>query len=184
MKTIVNFCGNCPFFVVEFDDFAIGDSTTYSCNLAKFLGNKEYFLPIQAQDMTTEKELDSLSSPEWCPLKKREHSYEFKNFSNKRLQEIENNNNEIKVLDAFFDNIVDYNDPEVKKKSEQLSDLYNKSTILHSNEDLGFYEDFQSDFNQKIEEIKEQLTTLEEAGYKLQETFSKLSNSDFDEKTL
>jgi len=173
MKTIVNFCGNCPFYVTNYDDFAVGKSTWYTCNLSQYLKEKEYFLPDE--DTVN---FDNLSSPDWCPLKKEEYSFEFKKFSTQRVQEIDKNDEEIKQLSDFFEmreDEADYDDPEFIKKSEQLTKLYYKSEELHNNEDLGFYsDDFQEDLNQKIEEIKEQLSALENAGSKLQETFSKL----------
>lgn len=168
MEIIVNFCGNCPFCVYQFDDFAMGDMVSYKCNLAIFL---------KMNDRLLLKEDDEPITPEWCPLKKEKYSYEFKNFSSKRISDIENTKNKIEELELFIQKSDDYESSEYVQKSDELQNFYNKLDKLYENEDLGFYEDdFKNDLNQKIEEIKEHLLNLENAGAKLQETFKKLGN--------
>ena len=178
MKTIVNFCGNCPFYVTHYDDFAVGKQTLELCNLAQFLNKKDYFLPEDEE------------TPYWCPLKKDEYSYEFRNFSPKRLEEIEIIKSEIKKLEDYVDMVDDYENPEFIEKSNLLTIKYKKLSELHDNEtetdwnNLGFdNDDFQDDINKQIGEIKEQLSALEEAGLQLQKTFNNLGNIG-DEKNI
>ncbi len=68
-------------------------------------------------------------TPEWCPLKKEEFSFDFKEFSNERLQNIEMTKKEISELDNFFEmneNEVDYDDPIIMEKTDNLRKLYSK----------------------------------------------------------
>jgi hypothetical protein len=171
MKTTVNFCGNCPFYVTNYDDFAIGKSTWYTCNLALYLKEQEYFLPDCDEFDEDCEESDNLVSPDWCPLKKEECSFEFNPFSAERLEDIDKNDDEIKKLTDFFEmreDEIDYDDPEFIKKTNQLTELYNKSAELYSNEEPNFEEDI----NEQLDKIREQLVSLEEVGNKLKDTFN------------
>ena len=162
MEKTVNFCGNCPFCVYDYDDFAVGDMISYRCNLSYFLELKEQFLE------------NNESTPEWCPLKKEDFSFKYKKFSDERLKDIKSTKKQIDKLELLIDSIEDYDSEDFKEKSKNLDELYVKIDQLYSSEDSDFFEDFQNDLTQKIEEIKEQLASLEDVGIKLQETFSKL----------
>ena len=167
MKKTVNYCGNCPFFTTQFDDFAIGDAFTYTCNLAQFQKNDEYFL-------TGENEV-----PEWCPLKKEECTFQFNKFSPERLKEIEDVITEIRELEDWFETEeyyhTDFKDAEYLEKDKRLNELYDKSSEMYSNEEVLFdIKEFQDEINKNVDEIKKQLLILEEAGFKLQESFLNL----------
>jgi len=49
MELNVNNCGNCPFHVYKYDDYAIGFDTIESCQLSEFLRRKEYYIDIYNQ---------------------------------------------------------------------------------------------------------------------------------------
>lgn len=166
MKKTVNYCGNCPFFTTQFDDFAIGDMFTYICNLAQFQKNDEYFL-------TGENEV-----PEWCPLKKEECTFQFNSFSPQRLKEIEDTIEEIRELEDWFETKeyyhTDFKNDEYLEKDKRLNELCVKSAELYSNEEIPYMQEFQDEINKNIDEIKKQLTMLEDVGNKLQESFLNL----------
>lgn len=176
MEKKINYCGNCPFFVIEYDDFAVDESITQSCNLAKFEKKEDYFLDIFLELNT------DLESPEWCPLKKEQYSFKFKKFSTERVNEINSVKAEVEKLEMYFDER-EYNhtdtikDDEYVKKDKELKELYLKLNNLHENEELTFYQDEIKDgIMEKINEIKDQLEDLENAGTALQDAFSKLGN--------
>lgn len=67
VKTEVIGCGNCPFMVSEYDDWAIGDDSCDTCNLTgNVLGSYMGF------------EEPGYSTPEDCPLKKEDYLITFK----------------------------------------------------------------------------------------------------------
>jgi len=163
MKTTVNFCGNCPFFCSEYDDFSIHDSITTKCNLSAFLKNDEYFIS------DTDKQ-----NPDWCPLKKEEFVFDFRNFSSERLQEIDLIKIEADELEEYFDKNeyyhTDFKDSEFKKSEERLLYLYNKLNELYSNEDVPLIDIL------NIDKIKDQISYLDEISIKLEETIKKLGS--------
>ena len=168
MKKTVNFCGNCPFSYADYDDFAIGYSTVHVCTLAQFLKLNEYFILVS--DGTEE-----VKTPIWCPLKKEEFTFNFKEFSTERKQEIDSTFKEIEVLQDYFDKN-EYNDDldesEVDDQSNKIQALYTKFGELQSNEEETY--DFKAELSKSIDELKEQLSTLEEVGNKLQESINNL----------
>ena len=168
MKTTVNFCGNCPFSYADYDDCAIGYSTVHVCTLAQFLKLKDYFILVSDGD-------EALKTPIWCPLKTEEFTFNFKEFSAERKQEIDSISKEIDVLQDYFDKNVDNDDldeSELDKKSNKLQALYTKLGELQKNEEEPY--DFKVELNNSIDEIKAQLSTLEDFGTKLQESLGKL----------
>ena len=175
MEKKINFCGNCPFFVIQFDNF---ESVTNTCNLARFQKKEDYSLDFEAY----------LETPEWCPLKKEEYLLKFKKFSPERINEINSVKAEIEELEAYFSEREYYHTDTIKneeyvEKDRRLIELYSKLDKLHENEELSFYqEDFQNDILQKVNEIRDQLSDLENAGAALQEAFSKIGNIDTDGK--
>ncbi len=60
----VSNCGNCPFCVIDYDDFAIDNDTVAICGLKKFQG--EMFI-IGYCDTKFGQEIDYYL-PKWCPL--------------------------------------------------------------------------------------------------------------------
>lgn len=175
MKKTINFCGNCPFLSSEYDDFAVGNSTVDKCLLAMYLGQEDYFVSIHDnfnQDIEA-------PTPEWCPLKKEEFSFDFKEFSNERLQNIEMTKKEISELDNFFEmneNEVDYDDPIIMEKTDNLRKLYSKLNELYSNEELSEEDTLKNEINDGVQKINEQLTLLKEISSKFSETFNVNNN--------
>lgn len=175
MKQTVNFCGNCPFLSSEYDDFAVGHSTVDKCLLAQHLGQDDYFVSIHdnfGQDFEA-------STPVWCPLKKEEFSFDFKEFSDERKQNLESTKNEILELENFFDmreDEVDYDDPEIIEKTDNIRKLYSKLNELYSNEELSEDDVLKNEINDGIEKINEQLTLLKEISSKFSETFNVNNN--------
>ena len=165
MKKTVNFCGNCPFFVTSYDDFAIGESFTYSCNLSEFKKNEEYFLD------------SNHDTPDWCPLKEEEVTFNFREFSPERLEEINKIDAQIIEIDKYF-GIHDWEDhhedEEFIKNSDKLRDLYNRLSELQDNEEIPYYQEFQEDLKKALDGIKEQLSVLEQGGINLKDAFSNL----------
>jgi hypothetical protein len=80
MKKVVNYCGNCPFLYEENDIY--DESVKHICVLSKNLDL--YFYCID----TVECVFDEKSTPVWCPLKKEEYTFTFKEFSNERIVNI------------------------------------------------------------------------------------------------
>jgi hypothetical protein len=167
MKKTINFCGNCPFKYSDYDDWAVGYSTCTVCTLAQFLKLNEYLILVSNGD-------EEVKTPDWCPLKTDEYTFNFKEFSVERKQEIDSTWEEIEVLQDYFDNgyDLDYDDPEVVEKNNKVQALYTKLGELQSNEEETY--DFKAELNKSIDEIKEQLSTLEDVGNKLEESLKKL----------
>ena len=173
MKKTVNYCGNCPFLYSDYDDFAVGYSTVDVCNLSRFLKLEKDCISVYDGFENDEK----IETPEWCPLKTESFSFEFKEFSKERLQAIESAKKEIEEYDKFFnmrEDEIDYDDPEVIEKTENITKLYTTLNDLYQSEETFNDEDFQNDLNVEIEKIKEQLKNLEDVGSKLQETFNNI----------
>jgi hypothetical protein len=171
MKTTINFCGNCPFAYSDYDDFAVGYSTMDICTLSRFLNREDDCISIH-DGMGP----DYLApTPDWCPLKEEEYSFDFKEFSPERLQEISDVKNEIKELEEFFDmreDEVDYDDPIIIEKNDKTQQLYSKLQELQSNEEI--YTEFEEDITEQLDKIKEQILSLEDVSNKLKETFNNL----------
>jgi len=167
MKKTINFCGNCPFKYSNYDDYALGYSTVTTCTLSKFLKLEDDCILVS----DGEKEL---KTPNWCPLKTDEFTFDFKEFSTERKIEIDSTLKKIEVLQNYFDNTydVDYDNPDVIEKNTKLQTLYTTYNELQSNEDVEY--DFQTELNKSIDEIKIQLSTLESVGNKLQESINNL----------
>ncbi len=168
MKKTVNFCGNCPFSYADYDDWAIGASTCNICTLAQFLKLKDYFISVDNGD-------EELKTPDWCPLKTDEFTFNFKEFSTERKKELDSTWKEIEELHNYFDNNEDNDDldeSELDEQSNKIQALYTKFGELQSNEEETY--DFQTELNKSIDEIKEQLSTLEDVGNKLQESINNL----------
>jgi len=165
MKKTINFCGNCPFKYSDYDDFALGYSTVTTCTLARSLKLKDDCILVSDGDV-------ELKTPEWCPLKTEEFTFCFKEFSADRKTEMNSTWKEIEILQDFFDNTYDieYDDPEIVEKNDKLQKLYTKFGELQSNED----EDFQTELNKSIDEIKDQLYALEDVADKLQKSINNL----------
>lgn len=164
MKKIVNFCGNCPFRYSDYDDFAIGYSTATNCTLAMFLRQKDYCILMSDGD-------EEVKTPEWCPLKNEEFTFNFKEFSAERTQEIDSTFKEIEELNKYFDTTeVDYYDPDFLRKDNKLQELYTRLGELQGNEESNK----EDDLSKSIDIIKEQLLELENASKVLQESLGKL----------
>lgn len=164
MKKTVNFCGNCPFLhtIYNDDDF---NKTSFKCSLSEFL-NIEFVEYI----VDPYNEFNTL---ETCPLKIEEFNFNFKSFSNARLEDIDNVKNEIIKIENFF-NDKDYdadNDNHVKQYM-RLSTLYDELNNLQNNEEIF---DFQKDLNDNINKIKEQLELLSDVGNKFNQTINDLN---------
>ena len=184
MKKIVNFCGNCPFLYNENDVY--DESVKHLCVLSKNLDL--YFQYID----TVEGVFDENSTPDWCPLKKEEYTFSFKEFSNKRLNEIQNIKEKINEINEHIE-YNDDNNADISKENDELIELNNELSNLQKNEE--YYEDdddeedeeddddddddddedIESEINKTIDEIKNQMSYLEEASVKLQEMFNSLS---------
>jgi len=157
MKKIINFCGNCPFCDHDYDD---GINFIFRCGLSRFLKLEDYFIDDQEK------------TPVWCPLKNEVCAFEFKEFSSKRQEDIDLVKNEIKELENFFDESINYECTEAEEKTLALRDSYIKLYDFQINEELSFDSDFQNEIIDKIEEIKQQLNSLDDANSKLQKTVS------------
>lgn len=46
MEIKVNGCGNCPFHVLDYDDYAVGFDTIEYCRLARFLNYEDEYIDI------------------------------------------------------------------------------------------------------------------------------------------
>ena len=165
MKKTINFCGNCPFSYADYDDWAVGYSTANVCTLAQFLKLNEYLILVSDGD-------EELKTPEWCPLKTEEFTFNFKEFSTKRKDEIDSTWKEIEELNNLYVNEdEDYDSPKVIERDNRLGELYDKFGKLQSNEEETFdQEEFQNDLSKQIDAIKEHLSTLEDVSNKLQQS--------------
>jgi len=183
MKKTVNYCGNCPFLVFEYDDFAVGYSSSEYCNLARYLNLPDNHISaydgFSNENKTTVQE--KINMPEWCPLKTEEYSFHFKEFSAKRLEELEKVEDEIEKLDKFFDmeeHEIDEEDEEFNSNTEKYRELLIKLGELYSSEEPTFEEEFQSDIKFTIDDIKNQLSLLENAGINLQNSLKNLNSEE------
>jgi len=162
MKKTINYCGNCPFycpFYEDYDEIGLGGA---SCNLAIFQKKEEYYIPN-----------DTLDTPEWCPLKEDEYSFKFKEFSEKRLKNISSVSSKIKVLEGDVEN--------EDKVSDELLNLYSDLSDLCENEELDKIEqEYDIDISNQVNDIREQLSALENAGDRLKKAFNSI-NLDVDE---
>ena len=170
MKKIINFCGNCPFRYSDYDDFAVGDSTAEVCTLAMYKKFEDYFILFHNGDIDND-DGDGMKTPEWCPLKTEEHTFEFKEFSPERKEKIEIVKKELTELMNFIDNSDDYFDKNYIEKNERISELNSILADLVNNEEF-FGDDFNNEINDKVLEIKRQLELLEEATLKMNNTFN------------
>ena len=165
MKKTINFCGNCPFMYSDYDDFSVGDSTADMCTLALFLG--------QDGCISTHNGDSEEKTPDWCPLKKEEYTFNFNEFSANRLEQMEKTKKEIKELEKHFEKYSDIDDIENNNK---LTSLYNQFSELQSNEEQLFGKKFQEDINKGMSEIEKQLEQLKNVGEQLEKTFNKLGD--------
>jgi len=183
MNKTINFCGNCPFFHTEYDDFAVGMDTTNMCCLAYNLKQEEYVVSYCnshecENDEIVDKESSDFGTPEWCPLKKDEYSFSFKPFSKNRLDDINLISKQIEELNDFLDHTDDYESVEFVDKMKQSTDLNNKFSELLKNEELSFDDSFQRDINKSVDEIKVQMAQIENATAKLQDVLINLGKDE------
>ena len=170
MKKRVNFCGNCPFMHTEYDDFAIGDSTTDICTLSSFLKKEEYII-------SSHNSIDIFyknDTPKWCPLKDEKIELEYKPFSEKRQKEI----NDIKSKIIKLSNEIDDNDNiEIDDiKYEKLNELNSKLDLLFKNEDVNI-DDFSEELKDSVNEINNQIEELVKSSETLSKTFINLDKN-------
>jgi hypothetical protein len=172
MKTIVNFCGNCPFLYSNYDDYSTGFSTIDECNLARFLQLETYTISIH-NNMGYD---ENAKTPEWCPLKKEACTFSFQEFAPEKAVEIESIKKEIEKLNEFFDTLTgeNYSIEIVGEKTDELRDLYEKLSELQSNQETVNSEFGTEEFQSQIDEVKEKLSILEDAGNKLQALINNL----------
>jgi hypothetical protein len=181
MNKTVNFCGNCPFFNTEYDDYAVGLDTTNTCCLAYNLKQEDYIVSFDNSHDYSEIEpinncTEKFGSPEWCPLKKDEYTFSFKPFSENRISKINSISDSIDELNDFLDSTNDCDSPEFVEKMKQSAELHDKMRELLNNEETPFNESFQTEINKSVDEIKEQMKLIENATIQLHDTLSKLGN--------
>lgn len=165
MKKIINCCANCFFYHTEYDDYAVGSHETNICILANKLKKEDYFID--------DEEIKNYRTPKWCPMKEDDYSFKFKEFSNKRLEEIHSIEKEIEILTDIYDEYID--SPEYFEKDNKIKLLYNKYDSLINDDDLDLYEeDNQEEFNKSISEFKNQIASLEDFGAKLNEALNNI----------
>ena len=150
MRTTVNYCGNCPFILSK-------KGNIFGCILASFL---------QLEDSEIiEDFIEELSAPDWCPLKE-EYSFSLIQFSTERRNEINRVKNEIEDLKILMKST---DDSIVAQSSYKLQIAYSElDSLMENEENLDLY------VAKSVEEIKEQLTKLEEAGKNMQIFINKL----------
>jgi len=166
MKKTVNCCGNCPFCNTEYY-YESGDEPISECILSKFLKNDEYFINFN----------DNVSfyTAEWCPLKNEEYVFNFKEFSDKRKNDILTIDKKITENEYQIDQNIDYDSFEFVSNNIESQELFKKFDELMTSEDIS-EEDIKEEFNNSIEQIKKQMINLESLGTKLNDEVSKLGN--------
>lgn len=162
MKKTINFCGNCPFVYSDYDDFAVGDSTVDICTLARFLNLENDIISVHNEMGYN----DNSDTPEWCPLKKEDYSFSFKEFSEERQKEIDSATSELKELMKIEEQLED-DDVELYDKMLKLN---KKLIVLCENEEK------EESLEELNEEIQKQLDTLAKETIKLSDTFKNLGN--------
>lgn len=168
MKKVVNFCGNCPFLYNEYDNY---DGTVqHLCVLSRNLDL--YFDYVD----TLEGGYDENSTPAWCPLKKEEYTFSFKEFSNKRLENIHTVKEKINEINEYIESNDD-SGIDMSKELNEIETLNTELTNLQKNEEIDDIndDDIESEITKSLDEIKAQMTYIEEASAKLQDAFSKFS---------
>ena len=186
MNKTINFCGNCPFYHTEYDDFSVGLDVTNTCCLAYYLKQEEYFVSFEnSSEYSTIEPIDNteskFDSPKWCPLKKEsEFVFSFKSFSKERIDDINSISEKIEEFDKSLENCDDdyYYTPEFEEKSKKSSELHKKLSELYSNEEPSFDNSYKEEINKSVDEIKEQMKLIEDATNQLQDVLIKLSNDE------
>ena len=80
MNIEISGCVNCPFKVVDYDDFAVGNDTLINCSLAEYLQMDEYYINSYDTKNYEEYEDEELVTPSWCPvLKNKEINIKYYN---------------------------------------------------------------------------------------------------------
>jgi hypothetical protein len=193
MKKVINFCGNCPFLISEYDDYSVGHSTLDCCQLARFLNLKEDYISIHDDiESNLEKE-----TPEWCPMKQEDFTFKFREFSDERKKGIEDTKKKITELEEITEDL-DIDSFEFKTKNKELADSYSKLQTLYETEEIKidpeldtiptlessiFGPEFTDDFNDQVDDIKEQLSNLNNIGSKLQNMLKIASDEGNQDKT-
>lgn len=167
MKKTVNGCINCPFYHTEYDDYSMGEPETNICVLSQYLKLDNYFIELDENEY----------SPEWCPIKNEEYTIKFKEFSDKRKNDIIDINKKISEHNYQFDENSDNDDFDYVANNIESQELYKKFDELITSDDLETYnDDIKDEFKDSIEQVKKQLTNLEELETKLNNELNKLGN--------
>ena len=70
MNIKVKNCYDCPFLNIDYDDWAPGDDTYVTCNLAEKNGRDDNYIKSYKLHQSHEDELKF--RPSWCPLEKED----------------------------------------------------------------------------------------------------------------
>ena len=165
MKKIINYCGNCPFgqmfhanTTTTFDPIPTSkNETIYKCSLALFLNLDNIEINIEFEE--------KLTTPDWCPLKE-EQSFLLRKFSDERINNINIVKKEMEDQRILMKST---NDIIASDASYKLQITFSKLNNLLENEET-------LDINKSIEEIKNQLNSLGDVSYKLQDMLNKFNN--------
>jgi len=167
MKKIVNGCVNCPFYHTEYDDYSMGEPEKNICVLSQYLKLDNYFIELDENEY----------SPEWCPIKNEEYTLKFKEFSDKIKSDISTINKKIYEHEYQYDKNSDNDDFDYVANNIEHKELYKKLDELMMNDELESNDDdIKEDFNNSIDQVKNQLTNLEKLGNKLNDELNNLSN--------
>ena len=137
---IANDCSNCPFLHTNYDDFAVGYSSTDICNLAYFYN----FRNMNHSDWKQQYIISSHNNmgpndnpiPNWCPLKTEEVSIKLEEFKGKQLEEIHSIKEQLLLCNQMMENLDTSVENDIlmyEQLEKRMGDLYNRldELLLH-----------------------------------------------------
>ena len=178
MKKIVNCCSNCPFYHIEYDYESVGKNEFDMCILSQYMNpNNIYYVDLDENPI--------FHTPEWCPIKNEEYNISFKEFSDKRKNEIIEINKKIaeqfEIYEHYEEDIEDVQNItfDYDSHNKKTNELYNELNKLMNSDDYSTYdENIKVELNDSIDQIKKQLITLENLGNKLNDELNNLGKLD------
>jgi len=167
MKKIVNGCLNCPFCHTEYDYDTIGKPDTDVCVLSNYLKLNNPYIDLNENEY----------KPKWCPLINDDYTFKFKEFSDKTKNEILTLNKKISENEYQYGQDYENDEFDYIANNIENKELYKKLDELMNNDELSDYnEDIKEEFNNSIDQVKNQLKNLEALGTKLNDELNNLGN--------
>jgi len=165
MKKTVNGCLNCPFCHTEYDYDATVNPDTNICVLSNYLKLNEHYIELDENEY----------KPKWCPLITEEYTFKFKELSNKTKDDILSVNKKISENESQYEKDTENDEFDYNANNMEREELYKKLDELINKDDIEeFNNNIKEDFNDSINQVKNQLKNLELLGSKLNNELNSL----------